>query len=82
MYSPIYSAYVAQERYRDALRQAERRRRAALGHPSRLALTRRAARPLGRVLLRLGVSLLRYGQVEPPSATRPYHPSVRSIKLN
>jgi hypothetical protein len=34
------------------------------------------------VLLRLGVSLLRYGLVEAPTTMRPYHSSARSIEMN
>jgi hypothetical protein len=82
MYDPLYSAYVAQERYDDMVRQAARRRLAARVRPPALALSRRAARPLGRALLRLGAGLLRYGQVEQPAATRPYRPPVRSVELN
>jgi hypothetical protein len=81
LYNPRLNARLAQERYNDMLRQAERRRQAAQVRVSRLTLTRRAARPLGRALLHIGSSLLRYGLVEQPT-TRAYRPSVRSIKLN
>jgi hypothetical protein len=53
---------------------------AACGRP--LALTRRAARPLGHALFKLGAWLLRYGKAESPATLSVYRPSARSIKLN
>jgi hypothetical protein len=82
MFDPIFNARLARERYQDLLREAERNRLASRARQGQLTLPRRAARPLGRVLLRLGVSLLRYGLVETPTTTRPYHPSARSIEMN
>jgi len=82
MLHPELSARVAREQYQDQCRQAARRGLAALAGRRPLPLLRRAARPLGHMLLRLGVGLLRYGQVEPPTLTRPYRSSVRSIELN
>ena len=76
------SAHVAREQYADQCRRAARSRLAAHACQGRLALLRRAARPLGHMLLRLSVSLLRYGQVDPPIPTHVYRSSVRSIELN
>jgi hypothetical protein len=53
---------------------------AACGRP--LALTRRAARPLGHALFKLGAWLLHYGKAESPATLRVYRPSSHSIKLN
>jgi hypothetical protein len=82
MFDPIYNAHLARERYQDMLREAEHNRLASRARQGQLTLPRRAARPIGRVLLRLGVSLLRYGLVETPTTTRPYHPSVSAIEMN
>jgi hypothetical protein len=82
MYDPTLNARMARERYQDFLRQAERDRLAARTHTSRLTLSRRAARPLGQMLLRLGASLLRYGRAEQPAITYTYRPPVGSIELN
>jgi hypothetical protein len=82
MYDTILGARLARERYQDMLRQAEQRRLIARARQSHLTLTRRAARPLGHALLRLGAGLLRYGLADQPAATRAYRPSVGSIKLN
>jgi len=82
MFDPTYNARIARERYQDLLREAERNRLASRARKDQLTLPRRAARPIGRVLLRLGASLLRYGLVETPTTTRPYHPSARSIEMN
>jgi hypothetical protein len=74
---------VRQEQRRDWLAAAEQRRRAAAVCGPRAALSRRVAAPLGRALMRLGASLLRYGHAEAPAATtRPYHASTRSIRMN
>jgi hypothetical protein len=48
----------------------------------RPSLARRAARPLGQALLRLGAGLLRYGQAEQPVAANSYRSSVGSIEWN
>jgi hypothetical protein len=48
----------------------------------RQSLARRAARPLGQALLRLGAGLLRYGQAGQPSAANAYRTSVGSIEWN
>src|SRR5262245_37493099 len=81
MLDPTYQARIARERYQDYLRQAELSRLASRARASQLSLSRRAARPLGQALLRLGVSLLRYGQVEQPTLTLPYRRSVSSIEM-
>ena len=71
----------AREQYRDYLATAEHDRLAqAWERP--LALSRRAARPLGRALFNIGAWLLRYGKDEPTTALRAYRASARSIKLN
>ena len=82
MYDPTLNARIARERYKDYLRQAEQRRLAARVGASQLTLSRRVARPLGKLLLRLGADLLRYGRVELPAGTYPYRSSVGSIELN
>ena len=81
-YDPIFSGRIARERYKDILREAEQIRLANRARTSQLTLARRAARPLGRALLRLGEGLLRYGQAEQPTLTVPYRTSVGSIEMN
>ena len=76
------SASMAREQYQDQLRQAARRQLSAQASRTRLPLLRRAARPLGHILLRLGAGLLHYGRAESPLLTQPYRSSVRSIELN
>jgi hypothetical protein len=73
---------VAQEQRRDWIAAAEQQAQAKAVCGLRPTLARRIAAPLGRVLLRLGGGLLRYGRAEAPSATRPYRASARSIRLN
>ena len=73
---------VQQEQRRDWLAAAEQRRRAAIVCGPRAMFSRRVAAPLGRALMHLGASLLRYGRAEAPAATRPYRASTRSIRLN
>ena len=82
MLNPLLDADVALQRRREQLGQAEQNRQLAMQRQLQLSLSRRAARPLGRVLLWLGAGLLRYGRVEAPVATRPYRPSIQSIELN
>ena len=82
LYDPTLNARIARERYEDYLREAAQRRLVTRARAGQLTLSRRAARPLGKLLLRLGAGLLRYGQAEQPTVTRPYHPSVGSIELN
>jgi hypothetical protein len=71
----------AREQYRDYLAAAERDR-LALSCARPLALSRRAARPLGRALFNVGAWLLRYGKDERATALRAYRASAHSIKLN
>jgi hypothetical protein len=74
-------AQYMREMRRDQLAAADRDRQIlACGRP--LALTRRAARPLGRALFSLGAWLLRYGKDERAAALGAYRPSARSVKLN
>jgi len=71
----------AREQYRDYLATAEHERLVrSCARP--LALSRRAARPLGRALFNLGAWLLRYGKEERSTTLRAYRASARSIKLN
>jgi hypothetical protein len=77
---PEVSARYAREQYLDNCRSVARRRLVARAEGRRPSLARRAARPLGNLLLRLGAGLLRYGQAEQP-ATHPYRSSVSSIEL-
>ena len=72
---------VAKEQLQDRIAAAEQHRLAAACAP-RLAVSRRAARPIGRALMRLGATLLRYGRVESPAEIQPYHASAHSIQLN
>ena len=81
MFNPDFYLAVKREQLRDYLTAAERDRLAALYRP-RLSLARRAARPLGRALLRLGTALQHYGQVESPVTMLDYLPSTSSIRLN
>jgi hypothetical protein len=71
----------AREQYRDYLATAEHDR-LVLSCERPLALSRRAARPLGRALFNIGAWLLRYGKDERTTVLRAYRASVRSIKLN
>ena len=75
------SSRMAHEQRRDKLAQAEQHRQLAACN-TQIALTRRAARPLGRALMSIGATLLRYGRVESPEATRPYQASASSIQWN
>ena len=75
------STRIAQEQHRDRIAAAEQHRLVAACRPH-LAVARRAARPLGRALVRLGATLLRYGRVESPADIQPYRASARSIQLN
>jgi hypothetical protein len=62
--NPILEEMLARERATERLREADRRRLIARVSQDRLTLTRRAARPIGHMLLRLGAWLLCYGLVE------------------
>ena len=71
----------AREQYRDYVAAAEHERLVrSCVRP--LALSRRAARPLGRALFSLGAWLLHYGKDECAVGLRAYRASARSIKLN
>jgi hypothetical protein len=71
----------ARERHREFLATAEHDRLVtACERP--LALSRRAARPLGRALLSISTWLLRYGKDEGARPVHVYSPPARSIKLN
>ena len=72
---------IAEEQHRDRMAAAEQHRMVKACRP-RMAVSRRAARPIGHALVRLGATLLRYGNVEQPADTRPYTVSARSIQLN
>ena len=73
---------VARERQREWIAAAAQGQRANAVCGPRPGLSRRAARPVGRLLIRAGAGLLRYGRAAPPSTTRPYRASSRSIELN
>jgi hypothetical protein len=79
--NPEFIERYARDRCREHLNAVERDRLIAqCGRP--LAFTRRAARPLGHALFKLGAWLLRYGKVESPATLNVYRPSNQSIKLN
>ena len=73
---------IARERYREYLATAAQERRIVGARGPQLTFTRRAARSLGRALLRLGAGLLRYGRAENAATMEVYRPSARSITLN
>jgi hypothetical protein len=75
------STRIAKEQHQDRMAAAEQHRLAAACRPH-LAVSRRAARPIGRALVRLGATLLRYGRAESPVEMQPYHASAGSIQLN
>ena len=77
----VITTWMAEEQHRDRIAAAEQHRM-VMACCRRLAVARRAARPIGHALARLGAALLRYGRVEPPADTRPYTVSARSIQLN
>jgi hypothetical protein len=79
---PELSARYVREQYLDNYRSAEHRRLVARAEQRRFSLARRAARPLGQMLLRLGAGLLRYGQSELPTAANAHRSSVGSIEWN
>ena len=81
MFSFEITTRIAQEQHRDRIAAAEQHRLVAACCPH-IAVSRRAARPIGRALVRLGATLLRYGRAEAAEATRPYRASARSIRLN
>jgi hypothetical protein len=79
---PELSARYAREQYLDNCRNAARRRLVARAEGRKPSLARRAARPLGQALLRLGAGLLRYGQAEQPATANRYRRSAGPIELN
>ena len=82
MLNPEFHVQVKLEQFRDYLATAERDHLAARLRTPQLILTRRAARPLGHVLLRLGTLLLRYGRIESSTSIFDYGPPARSARLN
>ena len=66
MWNYEFDAQVAFEHQRDLLAEAAHDRLVADASSHRRSLPRRAAHPLGRALLRLGASLLRYSQETAP----------------
>ena len=62
--NPILEELLARERAAERLREADRRRLIARVAQARLTLARRAAGPIGRMLVRLGAWLLCYGLLE------------------
>jgi hypothetical protein len=59
---------MANERRRDWLAKAEQHRQIVACGPQ-ITLVRQVARPIGRALMMLGATLLRYGRTESPVAT-------------
>ena len=82
MLNPEFHVQVKLEQLRDYLATAERDHLAAQLRAPQLVLTRRAARPLGHALLRLGALLLRYSRIESSTAILEYGPPARSARLN
>jgi hypothetical protein len=74
-------AEYAREQRREQLAAAERDR-LILACVRPLALSRLAARPLGRALTHLGAWLLRYGKDERATALHAYRAPARSVELN
>jgi hypothetical protein len=66
MWLPEFHALVRREHDRDALRAAEHARLVAMCR-AQFSLRRRLARAAGRMLLQLGLRLLRYGWRESPT---------------
>lgn len=77
--NPDMQTWYVREQRRDLLAGLEQARLAAACEQS-LALTRRAARPLGRTLFSVGAWLLRYGKAELPATI--YSPPARPVELN
>ncbi len=67
MWNHEFDVRVAFEHQRDLLAEAAHDRLVADASSQRRSLPRRAAHPLGRVLLQLGASLLRYSQDTAPA---------------
>jgi hypothetical protein len=67
MWNHEFDTRVAFEHHRDLLAEAAHDRLVAAAGARRLPLRRRAAQPLGRALLRLGASVLRYGHDAVPT---------------
>jgi hypothetical protein len=82
MIHPELTAQFLKEQRRDWLAEAEHSRHVALASGPRVTISRRAATSIGRMMLRMGAGLLRYGCGAPRPATRPYYASARSIRLN
>jgi hypothetical protein len=75
------STRVVNEQHRDWLADVERQRMIAACEPE-MPLARRVARPIGRVLMRMGAMLLRYGRDESPADIQLYRASGHSIQWN
>lgn len=82
MFNQDLDARIALERYHERVAAAAHARLIAVARGPRRPLVRRAARAIGRALLRLAAGLLRYGQDERAAALPVYHPSAQSIRLN
>ena len=74
------AAQVKCEQYRDELRVVEKACPTIRRMP--LSLSRRAARPLGCFLVRLGTILQRYGRMESSTIKWEYRPSTEANRLN
>ena len=82
MFNLEFLVQVKKAQYRDYLATAERDHLAAQLREPGLVLARRAARPLGHALLRLGASLLRYGRIESTVTIPDQRPAASSARLN
>lgn len=75
-------AAAARARHRELLREAASQRLARLGLPARTPLAHRGARLAGRLLVRLGARLLRFGRSEHAVLIEQALPPARSAALN
>ncbi len=71
----------ARERHQALLSEASQERLAREGREPKDALLRQAARVVGRVFLRLGMQLLRYGRTMTPEVLLSY-PAGRTTQTN
>ena len=81
MWLPEFHALVRREHDRDALRAAEHARLVAMCR-AQFSLRRRLARAAGRMLLQLGLRLLRYGWRESPPIPWDYWSTPDASRLN
>lgn len=82
MINPEMAALLALRNRQEMLDVAERERLLASVLPPRVPFARRAVCPLGRALVWLGVSLLRYGKAETSAAMPVYRVKTQSVWKN